>query len=60
MNVAIIVVSLATFDTCFFLIQSINILCLLDLTRLPPRHSTVDGMWTRKPFLAYRESNLSI
>ena len=24
--------------------------CLLDLTRLPPRDSTLDGRWTRKPF----------
>ena len=27
-----------------------NILVYLDLTRLPPRESTLDGRWTRKPF----------
>ena len=27
--------------------------------RLPPRDSTLDGRWTKKPF-AYREFNLSI
>ena len=24
--------------------------CHIDLSRLPPRESTLDGRWTRKPF----------